>query len=121
MEVVLAVVVLLNELNLVGQEIPLTFMKGASLDIGIEVVNASKQPVNITGRTYTVKIGAGDGGAFIAQFTQVNTDPLNGLVNLTLATAPIVALTAGKFRWIAWENTRFLWRGPVTILSPDVV
>lgn len=120
MEVVLAVVTLLNELNLVGPEIPLSFVKGAIIDIGIEVVDILGAPVNIFGRTYTAKIGP-SGGAAIATFTQVDTNLAQGLVNLTLTTGPIAALVAGQFRWVAWENgTRFLWRGPVTITDPDV-
>lgn len=110
--------VLLNELNYTGVEVPLSFVKGTFIDIGLEIVDELGVAVNISGRVYTCKIGP-KGQAAIATFTQVNTDLINGLVNLTLDSDSIAV---GNYRWIAWENNnRLLWRGPVVITDPEVL
>lgn len=109
--------VLTNELDFVGKEIPLGCVKGALIVIGFEVVDKNNQPVDISTRTYTAKIGP-RGGPAAASFTYIAINALLGLGSLTLNTATV---DAGDYRWIAWENaTNFLWHGPVTIIDPDV-
>jgi len=107
-----------SQLDFIGDEVPLRFVIGQLIDIALAIVDEDGATVNVTGRTYTAEIGP-DEGASVVSFVQVNTDPLTGLINLTLDTSS--GITAGTYRWIAWEDgNNYLWGGPVEVIAPSV-
>ena len=100
-------------------DIPLRFTVGQSISIDVQIVSGAGTIVNITGRTYTAKIGP-DGSTSILSLTPTITDGVNGMLRLT--STATTGLTPGSYRWEVWENTdNFLWGGPVEIVAKRVL
>jgi hypothetical protein len=104
--------------DFVGTDVPLRFKRGQRVEILAKVTDDDGNILDITGRTYQAKIGAGGGAVATATFSYTITNGPAGLVQLTLDTG---AITAGAYKMEVWENnTNFLWGGPVEVLDKEV-
>ena len=109
-----------DQIDLVGPRIPLRFKIGQSIVIPVSVKDPSDDSaVNITGRTYTAKIGP-EGGASIATFLVTPVDLPNGLTNFVLTDTVTNGLAKGRYIWELWEDNRLILEGPVEIVAKKV-
>jgi hypothetical protein len=111
-----------NGFDFVETDVPLRIKQGQLAEITVQIVDDKRIVQDITGRTYTGKIGVGDGTAAVASFTYVITDPINGIVKFSLSSAASAGITAGHYRWEVWEEgTNHLWSGPVEVVKKEIL
>jgi len=104
----------LRNIDLIGESVDMRWVKGQLVIVALTVVDEDGAPVNITGRTYTCKIGSNP----VVAFTQEEVDYINGLVNLQLISSTGPA--AGTYDMTAWEDLNLLWEGTVEVRDPKV-
>lgn len=110
--------VLLEGFDFTKAEVSLRFKVGQQLLIEAQIVDDLSNPVDITGRTYEIKIGP-SGGAADLTLTGVIINAVLGLVTFTSGSTS--GLTPGSYYWEAWENTNnYLWGGPVSIVERKI-
>ncbi len=106
-----------DQIDLIGERIPLRFMAGQAIVIPVSVLDPSDESgVNVTGRNYTAKIGP-PGGASIAEFVVNAVDLAQGTFQLTMSNSVTALLTKGRYIWTFWEDNRLVLEGPVEIIA----
>lgn len=107
-----------DQIDLVGDEVPLRFKVGESIEIPVQINNADGSAANITGRTYTGDIGSI--GEVIASFTTNDIDLPNGQFSFIMNNFITIDLAKGRYNYEFWEDNHFLWGGPVEIEEQKV-
>jgi hypothetical protein len=111
--------VLPEALDFVGPDVYLRFKKGQLILIRVLMLNENGTIQDITGRTYSAKLGDLT-GATVATFSSSIVGPgANGTVEFSLDTSAIGTLDPGQYVVEAWEdsNKNHIWAGPVEVVA----